>query len=265
MSEPVAASDEASATLPISDAANCELQADKVLYPSFTSFMVAIQDPGKEKTTKSKKGNKEATVMTFPRVKKLCLELYRKILLRHRDRLPSLDKNENRGAQKLEKVLLLKRKRRSVTEVHPDYKQFASNGDNSVYTITNDPKLFGLDVVLLAFESHLAQAVTKTQGNRTPDDAMRIVWILLDPNNRATVQGILSGRKDRKKMDQSYCTTLAFFDEIASDFNDPSYVVRSPNLLKEIKDWNTFDPNNVSIVFLLITPAFFLKIVSFTG
>ena len=49
-------------------------------------------------------------------------------------------------------------------EVHPDYKQFASNDDNSVYTITNDPKLFGLDVVLLAFESHLVQAVTKTQG-----------------------------------------------------------------------------------------------------
>ena len=36
-----------------------------------------------------------------------------------------------------------------------------------------DPKLFGLNIVLEAFENHPAQAVTKTQANQqTPDDAM---------------------------------------------------------------------------------------------
>ena len=75
---------------------------------------------------------------------------------------------------------------------------------------------------------------------------MRVVWILLDPDNRSSVQGILSGKKDRRKQDQSYCTTLAFFDEKASDFNDPSYIVRSPKLLEDIQDSATFDPNNVS-------------------
>jgi hypothetical protein len=207
--------------------------------------MVAIQDSGKEKRSKSKKGNNDAGVMTFPKVRKVCLDIYRKILSRHKDRLPALDTNENRGAQKLEKVILLRRKKRSVTEVHESYKKFAAKDDDSVYTITNDPTLFGLNIVLDAFENHLAQTVTKTQANRTPDDAMRVVWILLDPENRPTVQGILSGKKDRKKMDQSYYTTRAFFDEKVSDFNDPSYVVRSPNLLEDIKDWNTFDPNNV--------------------
>ena len=119
MSEPTATSDaatsEPSSTLPITEKATCDLQSDKALYPSFTTFMVAIQDPGKEKIAKSKKGNKEAGIMTFPRVKKVCLDIYRKILVRHKDRLPSLDKNENRGAQKLEKVILLKRKKRLVT------------------------------------------------------------------------------------------------------------------------------------------------------
>jgi hypothetical protein len=207
--------------------------------------MVAIQDPGKEKVSKSKKNNKEAAVMTYPRIKKI--DIYKKILIRHKDRLPALDTNENCGAQKLEKVILLKRKKRGATEVNEAYSKFALKEDASIYTLTNDPKLFGLDLVLETFENHIAQAVTKTQLNRTPDDAMRVVWILLDPDNRSSVQGILLGKKDRRKQDQSYCSTLAFFDKKASNFNDPSYIVCSPKLLEDIQDSATFDPNNVSV------------------
>jgi hypothetical protein len=140
---------EPATTLPASDKANCNLQDDRLLYPSFDAFMVAIQDPGKEKVSKSKKNNKEAGVMTYPRIKKICIDIYKKILLRHKDRLPALDTNDNRGAQKLEKVFLRKRKKRGATEVNEAYSKFALMEDDSIYTITNDPKLYGLDLACL--------------------------------------------------------------------------------------------------------------------
>ena len=48
--------------------------------------------------------------MTYPRIKKICFDIYKKILIRHKD-LPALDTNKNRGAQKLEKVILLNERR----------------------------------------------------------------------------------------------------------------------------------------------------------
>jgi hypothetical protein len=86
------------------------------------------------------------------------------------------------------------------------------------------------------------------------DDAMRLVWIMLDPDNRATVQGILSGKKDRKKMDQSYCTTLAFFEEKCYEFNNPKYVARNPQIFADLHDSDSFDPNNVSMPVCFVTP-----------
>jgi hypothetical protein len=233
---------------------SCALQDDNELYPSFDTFMTAIQDAGKEKKAK----NKETGVVVIPKIKKICQYIYRKIYARHRDRLSSLDKNDTRGAQKLEKVILLKRKKRDITEIDAAFATYR-DAEGSVYIISNDPNKFGLNLVLEAFENHIGQAVTKTMLNRTPDDAMRLVWILLDPENRATVQGILTGKKDRKKMDQSYCTTLAFFDEKASDFNNPAYVVRSPQLLHDIVDYETFDPNNVSFSLMCLSPSSMLK------
>ena len=228
---------------PASGTIDCSLQDDKELYPSLDVFMTAIQDAGREKKSK----NKDTGVMAFPKIKKLCLDLYRKIYARHSNRLPGLDKNEHRGAQKLEKVILLKRKKREVSEVDTEFAKFCDKNEGCVYTIANDRHKFGLNLVLDAFENHQLQAVSKTALNRTPDDAMRLVWILLDPDNRGTVTGILTGKKDRKKMDQSHCTTLAFFEEKAGDFNNPAYVVRSPQLLQDIVDHETFDPNNVRI------------------
>jgi hypothetical protein len=233
---------------------SCALQDDNELYPSFDTFMTAIQDAGKEKKAK----NKETGVVVFPKIKKICLDIYRKIYARHRDRLSSLDKNDTRGAQKLEKVILLKRKKRDITEIDAAFAMYR-DAEGSVYIISNDPNKFGLNLVLEAFENHIGQAVTKTMLNRTPDDAMRLVWILLDPENRATVQGILTGKKDQRRMDQSYCTTLAFFDEKASDFNNPAYVVRSPQLLHDIVDYETFDPNNVSFSLMCLSPSSMLK------
>ena len=108
----------------------------------------------------------------------------------------------------------MKRKKRSLAEVNEKYRTFADKLENTVYMISNDTTTYGLDIIPEAFQNNESEAVTKTQLNRTPDDAMRLVWIMLDPDNRATMQGILSGKKDRKKMDQSYCTTLAFFDDM---------------------------------------------------
>jgi hypothetical protein len=135
-----------------------------------------------------------------------------------------------------------------VVEVNDAFRPFAV--ENDVYTINNDLVKYGLDIVLDAFENNEAQAVTKNQLNRTPDDVMRVVWILLNPENRGTVQGILSGKKDRKKQDQSYCPTLAFFEEKCIDFNDPKYIVRQPQLFHELHESHLFDPNNVSTTLL---------------
>ena len=116
-SSTIAAMSAATSEATTNEKAICDLQDDKLLNPSSDTFMFAIQDQGREKTAKSKKGKNEAGVMTFPKVKKVCLDIYRKILSRHKDRLPSLDSNENRGAQKLEKVILLKQKKQSVTRL----------------------------------------------------------------------------------------------------------------------------------------------------
>ena len=223
---------------------NVRLKDDKELYPSFVSFVTALQDPGVEKKSKKKVASGE---LKHPKIQKMCLELYRKILSRHRHRIPTLDSNENRGAKKLLHAIILKRKKRTVAEVDEMYRSFADKSDHTVYTIANSTTTYGLDIVLEAFENNESQAVTKTQLNRTPDDAMRLVWILLDPENRGTVQGILTGKKDRKKLDQSHCTTLAFFEEKCSDFNNPKYIARNPKLLANLHDSDSFDPNNVSV------------------
>ncbi len=168
MSEP------ATTTVATSDKANCHLQDDKLLYSSFDAFMAAIQDSGKEKT-KSKKKSNDSGVMIYPTIKKICIKNYEKILIRHKERLPALDKNENCRAQKLKKVILLNCNKRGASDVHESYKKFGLKEVNSIYVITNEPNLFGLDIVLDLFENHIAQAVTKSQQNWTPDDVLCVV------------------------------------------------------------------------------------------
>jgi hypothetical protein len=175
----------------------------------------------------------------------MALDLYRKLLTRHKHQFPAMDSNENRGSKKLLQAIVLKRKKRSLAEVDEKYRTFADKSENTVYTISNDTTTYGLDIILEAFQNNESQAVTKTQLNRTPDDAMRLVWIMLDPDNRATVQGILSGKKDRKKMDQSYCTTLAFFEDKCSEFNNPKYIAQNPQMFADLHDSTFFDPHNV--------------------
>ncbi len=56
----------------------------------------------------------------------------------------------------------------------------------------------------------------------------------------------MSGKKTGANRTSCIAQQL-IFEEKASDFNDPSYIICSPKILEDIEDMATFDPNNVSI------------------
>ena len=66
-----------------------QLKDDKEL---FESFMTALQDPGVKKKTKKKDNSGQ---LKYPKIQKVALDLYKKLLTRHKHKFPAMDSNEN--------------------------------------------------------------------------------------------------------------------------------------------------------------------------
>ena len=93
------------------------------------------------------------------------------------------------------------------------------------------------------------QQVGKQESKRTFKDGICLAGILLLEKHHGMVQGLMRGKKDRAKSDASEDPTLAAFEDIAKEFNDPEVFIHSPadEHLHKLDDWETLDPNDVSV------------------
>ena len=233
----------------MSSDALCDPSGDKKLHPKLDELMSSIQDEG----VPDKK--KEAKTLKYNKIHKFAGSLYKKWKAHG---FPNLPTNQTRGKDAIVKILIRNRKHVDCTEVSESLRQYGKNG--KVYIIQNDDETGGFHVIIAALANFWLQTQRRHKDNRTPEDGMRNAAALLQPKYRGTVQGIISGKKDRAKQDQANNTADAFYVQIQDDFEDPHFIVKRPDGVKHIKEHAEeaeeveddvdvgIDPNNIDII-----------------
>jgi hypothetical protein len=101
-----------------------------------------------------------------------------------------------------------------------------------------------------AYQNMLSSKHMMVNNNRTPDDALRLGVIILLPEYRGSVPGIIGNKHDRAKADAPNDVTKAFFETIYEEkFSDPMFIADRPNdeywmnFPAEKNDW---DPNKIN-------------------
>ncbi len=140
------------------------------------------------------------------------------------------------------------RKLFGTTEVAEEFRRFA-NTEGKVYIIRNDSEYFDFDVFLHLHACHLQSKIVHKQEDRTPSDATRVAAVMLAPENRAAVAGILSGVRDRTKSDQSVDPTKAWAILAVEQFKDSEFKVPKPDGM-DPEDVEDVDPNDIQRISL---------------
>ena len=193
------------------------------IYPSPGEIATALQDAGKEKVVKNKKG--QVTQHRFPLMEKLATDVYKRIFTELKPE--GLTKNVSRGKLPLYKEIVLKRRHVDVHETNPFFHQYRKDG--KVYLIANDPKLCGLDLAVQSFQDYIKSETNKRNMSRTTNDGLRLSCIMLDAKFRGPVSSILSKKKTRTKSDVAGDPALHFFESILHEcFLSESYIVPLP-------------------------------------
>jgi hypothetical protein len=193
------------------------------IYPDIQEIAAALQDKGKHDTVKRK--GKEQPRHKCPLIEKLGAKIYG--LIREKLNPEGLTKNVTRDKGPLCKEILIARKHVDVTETAPVFHEVQKDG--KVYLITNHPVHAGIDLCVERFQAHIESLLYQKNTARTSNDGLRLACIMLDSNYRATVSGIMTRKKDRKKSDVPGDPTLHFFESILTEcFLNPSYQVMPP-------------------------------------
>lgn len=218
------------------------------LCPSPEEIVEALQDPGAQK--KVKKRGKEQLVTKFPLVEKIGTVIHKKMLKVH-NKPDGMDTNSTRGKIPLCIEIIQRRHHVDISETdvffHPHGKQ------GNVFIITNNPDDSGIDLAIDGFQQHCIQAMEQKNAARTEIDGVRLACVLLDPEHRSTVAGLMSRKKDRKKSDVTGDPALNFHQLILhACFLNTSCVVAPPDdghcdaFLDE--DKAQMDPNHFSFL-----------------
>jgi hypothetical protein len=135
--------------------------------------------------------------------------------------------NSSRGKQPLYKELLLSWRHVDVTETDQFFHQYVKDG--KVFLISNNPTNSGIDIAIEHFQVYIQHQAEQKNSARTPNDALRLACILLDPKYRGSVSGLMSKKKDRSKSDLLRDPVSAFFQEILGNcFAKEEYVASPP-------------------------------------
>ena len=211
-------------------------------------FMEALQDTGEQKPKKNGSG----MVVTFLKIDAQSKKMLRLV---HASKYSWMPKNPTAVKMALTTELLFNRKHVEVQHVHKSAaKSFVKANPNSKLMFVFYPELdncTGLKSVLLYFlnAAHTNYSIKKQSLDRTPNDALRVVSIMLDEKYRTQTTIWLSNKKDRQAMDQCKDPNKAMIEAMVADFNDPKYIASSP-ANERLVVWDTapaLDPNDVSI------------------
>lgn len=221
---------------------------DRSIFPPAKDIAEALQDLGKKKNAKKKNGEFQQ-IHFCPLLDKLALKLCNNITKTFN--FPcGLTKNTTRGRLPLCKLLVIKRRAVDATECDPFFRQCVN--DEKVFLFANDPATCGLEIVIDSFQEATRLQLLKKQDNRTNNDGLGLSCILLDPEHRGSVSGMVSKKKNRTKADVPGDPALHFFEKILSDcFANEAHQVPHPpshhcdEFPEELK--GSWDPNAPSI------------------
>ncbi|CAJ1968092.1 unnamed protein product, partial [Cylindrotheca closterium] len=215
------------------------------IYPPPKEIAEALQDAGVP--SKSAKGEMK---YNYPKLNKLAKKLFKGITTHFQD--TGLGQNLARDSAPLLKAIIFCRRQISVTEAHPLFQPYGK--DRMVFIIDNCEKTCGLQRPVMHFRTLTEQKKSKTKGFRSGDDGLRLGLCMLLPEYRSAVGLVLSGKKDRKMMDQSCDPSLALFEKIYDEAfmkRDRSFESLSEDYWKEMaelpQDKDRWNPNNPSI------------------
>ena len=182
------------------------------IYPSPEEIARALQDPGT--VVEPKKSNKKGQrTYRYPRIEKLSRTVFTHIA---KKLSPGLTQNVTRGSKGIYSAIIEARKQVDVVEQHPFFLQYGKDG--LVFLITNSPEHCGLNLIVDRFQESIELLKRQKNAARTSNDGLRLACVLLHPNNRAAVSGILTKRKDRKRSDIPGDSTTNLFEMLLTDY-----------------------------------------------
>jgi hypothetical protein len=209
----------------------------------------ALQDEGVPDPKSEHNGFK------FPQLQKMSTKIYEILKEKKLDRLPA---NKTRGSESVQKCLLSLRKHIDKTEVYNELSKHGKYNSPQVFILQNDLVYFGFDYFLTLYFSYLGSVGNKKEEQRTPSDAIRVAGVLLLPEFRGTVQGLLGGTRNREQQDQSVSPTIAFSMDAVKKFNDVDFIVPKPATMDE-DDIKNCDPNDIARIDLERSAEWFLS------
>jgi hypothetical protein len=218
-----------------------------LIYPPSDEIALALQDVGKsEKATRK---GREVQLHKFPLIEKLARKIYNAIQKEFKNPV-GLTKNVTRGSKGLYQELVMLRKHVDAVETDPFFHKYSKDG--KVFLIANAAVHSGINIAIGHFQEAIENNLQQKNTARTSSDGLRIGCILLDPQYRDTVSGIMTKKKSRTQSDVTGDPTTHFFEMVLNDcFLNPSYIVSPPvaeyyNQFPEDEKPN-WDPNAASI------------------
>ena len=182
----------------------------------------------------------EQGILKFPKLRTMSGKIYMHLKDNNLAGLPS---NKQRGCEQILKLLLKLRKLVDKTDLYPALAKYAHQSSLQVYVLKNCVQFFGFDIFLNFFSNYLHSLGNKKGEQRSPGDAIRVAAVMLDPQFRGTVIGLLGGTRDRAKSDQSVDPAVAFSMAALKVYNDIGFVVEKPKTIDD-GDIMNCDPND---------------------
>ncbi len=161
------------------------------------------------------------------------------------DRRSGLDENENWGVQKQEKDILMWCNKRHIMEIEATFAKYC------------EKKVLSTQLAVI-----VKNLVSNLSGRHYWTTLAKLIWINDQQKQQQNTLWVKSGSCLIQRIAQQYggfwlktkrnwishiappCSPS--FEEKASDFNNPAYVVCNRQFLHDIVDYTTFDPNIVS-------------------
>ena len=140
------------------------------------------------------------------------------------------------------------RAHRDTAEVEESLRKYAADGSTKVFVIGSGTDRGGFGIVLQGLLSYWTSKISAaTLSQRAPNDALRLAGIMCDPEERESIQKVMSNKKGaRPQSDQADDTFTAYFVTALVKFKDRAYILDPPANIQKIEGHAAFDANDVS-------------------
>jgi hypothetical protein len=222
-------------------------------------LVLALQDVGTQ--VQKKKGQSLKLETTFPKLQDLAAIMrknaWQPFKNQEKDLPEFLQKRTTTRVQiGIVSYLDVKRKQVPIRNVYESIrkiisKNFPQESPSEIYALYPEEKeLMGLRSILTNHLEELRltynQKTKKTDEN-TPNDAARLVSILLEEEHRVPVAYWLSKKRTKEEQDLAVPHKKAFLKTVAKDFfNNSNYIAKSPEDTGSLEWDPVIDPNDVS-------------------